>query len=102
MTKIWLATLPHRTEYWYRKINNKMLLKQFSTDCNFFLIKNNNLVIQASKNLDNLDKTWVKMCLVILEAQFYILLAGKNPLKLRKISSETFCNGVQVMKNLDT
>ena len=43
------------------------------------------------------------MCLVPLEVQFYVLLPGKNPLKLKmgKISYKTFCNGLKVMKNVD-
>ena len=31
-----------------------------------------------------MDKIWIKMCLVPLEAQFYVLLPAKNPLKSEK------------------
>ena len=43
------------------------------------------------------------MCLVPLEAQFYVLIPRKNPLKseLGKISYESFCNVIQIMKNVD-
>ena len=51
-----------------------------------------------------LDKIWIKICLILLKLQFYILLLGKSPPKsaLGKISYVNFCKLVQIIKKVDT
>ena len=50
------------------------------------------------------DKMWIKMCLIPLKLQLYVLLPRKSPPKstLGKISPVNFCKLIQITKKVDT
>ena len=71
----------------------------------FYSLKfENNLFSNELFSIVVLDKIWIKMCLIPLKQNFYILLLGESSSKsaFSKISYVDFCKLIQISKNVDT